>query len=59
MSDFIEALKEFANAVINTISTYAHSDWAYVINTNVAEAVKYVSDTAVTITREFLDIFGR
>ena len=59
MSDFIEALKEFANAVINTVSTYVHSDWSYVINTNVAEAVKYVSDTAVTITREFLDAFGR
>lgn len=59
MSDFIDAVVAFFNAVIDTVSTYVHSDIAYVIDTNIAGAVKYISDSAVTITREFLDIFGR
>jgi len=59
MSNFIDAVIGFINAVIDTVSNYVHSDIAYVIDTNIAEAVKYISDSAVTITREFLDIFGR
>lgn len=59
MSNFMDALVGFINAVIDTVSNYVHSDISYVINTNVAEAVKYISDSAVTITREFLDIYGR
>lgn len=59
MSDIIAALVNFFNVIIDNISTYVHSDIAYVIDTNIAEAVKYISDSAVTITRDFLDIFGR
>ena len=59
MSDFINALIGFCNAVIDSISTYVHSDWSYVINTEAAEAIKYVSDTTITVIREFLDIYGR
>ena len=59
MADFLEALKELCNLIITDISIYVHSDLAYVIDTNIADAVKYLLDSAVTITREFLDIFGR
>lgn len=59
MAEFIEALKAFANAVIDGVSNYVHNDLAFVINTEIAEATKYLTDTAVVIIRDFLDVFGR
>ena len=59
MSDFIEAIKAFVNALIDSLSTYVHSDTAFVIDTQLAELLKYSSDEFVRITREVLDIFGR
>ncbi|MBQ9599824.1 MAG: hypothetical protein IJR33_08475 [Clostridia bacterium] len=59
MSDFIEALKNFINAVIDTVSTYVHSGTAFIIDSQLAELVKFCSDETVNIIREVLDIFGR
>jgi hypothetical protein len=59
MSNFIDAVIGFLNAVIDSISTYVHSDTAFVIDTQLAELLKYGSDEFVRITREVLDIFGR
>lgn len=59
MADFIEALKTFANAIIDGVSNYVHSDLAFVINTEFSEMIKYCTDETVLITRNVLDIFGR
>lgn len=59
MAEFWEAVKEFLNAVINGISNYVHSDLAFVINTELAEMVKAVTDDTVLIVRNIMDIFGR
>ena len=59
MADFIEALKTFLNAVIDGISNYVHSDIAFVIDTQLAEMVKYCTDETVLLIRNILDIFGR
>lgn len=54
-----EAIVNLFNTIIDGISTYVHSPNALVIDTRLAELVKYCSDAAVVITRDFLDIFGR
>lgn len=59
MSNFIDAVIGFLNAVIDSISTYVHSDTAFVIDTQLAEMLKYCSDEAVRLIREVLDIYGR
>ena len=59
MAEFIEAIKGFINALIDSLSVYVHSDTAFVVDTQVAEMLKYCSDEAVNIIREVLDIFGR
>lgn len=59
MAEFIEALEAFINAVIDGISNYVHSDIAFVIDTQLAEMVKYCTDETVLIIRNILDIFGR
>ena len=51
MADFIEALKTFANAIIDGVSNYVHSDLAFVINTEFSEMIKYCTDETVLITR--------
>ena len=59
MADFLEAVKAFCDAVINAISNYVHSDLAFLIDTELADMVKYVTDETVLIVRNILDIFGR
>jgi hypothetical protein len=59
MSDFWAAVLAFLNAVIDGISDYVHSDLAFVINTELADFVKFATDETVLIVRNILDIFGR
>lgn len=57
--EFWEAIVECVNAIINGISTYVHSPEAIIIDTRLADLVKYCSDQSVYIIRDFLDVFGR
>ena len=59
MAELLEAIKAFVDAIINGISTYVHSDTAFIIDTQLAELVKVTTDEAVKMMRELLDIFGR
>lgn len=59
MAEFWEAVRQFINALIDGISNYVHSDLAFVIDTELAEMVKYTTDETVLIIRNILDIFGR
>ena len=59
MAEFWEAVLAFLNAVIDAISNYVHSDLAFVVDTELAEMVKYCTDETVLIVRNILDIFGR
>ena len=59
MENFLEALKEICNAIIECVSRYVHSPEALVIDTKIGQFTKEALDMAVDLTREFLDIFGR
>ena len=59
MADVWQAILDFFNAIIKDISIYVHSPEALIIDTRLAALVKYCSDAAVELTKEFLDIFGR
>lgn len=59
MADFLEALKEFLNALINGISNYVNSPLAFVVNSELATLLKETTDEVVIIIRDVLAIFGR
>lgn len=59
MANFIEALKDFFNAVIDTISVYVHSPIAIDIDTDLAVMVKEITDNCVYMIKDIMDIFGR